>query len=125
MSSFSNQMNVVRERQQSKFETKLMMEEDSKSFNLRVWFNEQKLKEEQQKEYEKMQQIQLKIEKRQMDKFIDDYVIKEFNRHKGKMLNLSTLREIALNEYYNRKLIEQQDEEYNLCVQMDLQKLLV
>jgi hypothetical protein len=125
MSSFSNQMNVVRERQQSKFETKLMTEEDSKSFNLRVWFNEQKLKEEQQKEYEKMQQIQLKIEKRQMDKFIDDYVIKEFNRHKGKMLNLSTLREIALNEYYNRKLIEQQDEEYNLCVQMDLQKLLV
>lgn len=125
MSSFSNQMNVVRERQQSKFETKLMMEEDSKSFNLRVWFNEQKLKEEQQKEYEKMQQIQLKIEKRQMEKFIDDYVIKEFNRHKGKMLDLSTLREIALNEYYNRKLIEQQDEEYNLCVQMDLQKLLV
>ena len=125
MSSFSNQMNVVRERQQSKYETKLMMEEDSKSFNLRVWFNEQKLKEEQQKEYEKMQQIQLKIEKRQMEKFIDDYVIKEFNRHKGKMLDLSTLREIALNEYYNRKLIEQQDEEYNLCVQMDLQKLLV
>jgi hypothetical protein len=102
-----------------------MTEEDSKSFNLRVWFNEQKLKEEQQKEYEKMQQIQLKIEKRQMDKFIDDYVIKEFNRHKGKMLNLSTLREIALNEYYNRKLIEQQDEEYKGCVQMDLQKLLV
>ena len=125
MSSFLNQMNVVRERQQSKYETKLMMEEDSKSFNLRVWFNEQKLKEEQQKEYEKMQQIQLKIEKRQMEKFIDDYVIKEFNRHKGKMLDLSTLREIALNEYYNRKLIEQQDEEYNLCVQMDLQKLLV
>jgi citrate synthase len=143
MTSFSNQMNFVRERQQIKYEIKLMMVEDILSLNLlkkqkieeeqrrleeeqrRLEEERRRLEEEQRKEYEKMQQIQLKLEKKQMQKFIDDFVIKELNKRKGEMLDLSTLKEIALNEYYNRKLIEQQDEEYNLCVQMDLQKMCV
>lgn len=124
MTSFSNQMNIVRERQQMKYEIKLMTYEDSESLKLNQMFKKQKLEEEQRKEYEKMEKIQLKLEQRQMNNFIDNFVIKELNRRKGEFIDLNTLREIALNEYYERKLIEQQDHEYNLCVQMDLQKLL-
>lgn len=123
MASFPNQMMLVRERQQNKYETKLMLEEDIYSLKIQHVFNKQKVEEEQKKEYEKMQKIQLQLEKKSMQDFIDKYIINELNRNKGEFLDLTTLKEIATNMYYDRQLIEQQNEEYNLSVEMDLLKL--
>lgn len=125
MTSFSNQMNIVRERQQTKYEIKLMTEEDQIAFQLRQLFNKQKLEEEQKKEYEEMQKIQLQLQEKEMQQFIDNYVLQKLNRSKGEFLDLNMLQELALNEYYDRKLIEQQNDEYNLCVELDLKKHLL
>jgi len=117
--SFKTQMNFVRERQQCKYENKLMAEEDSHS---KIINEEEKkrIKEEkkriEEEELKLMQQQiieeELRKEQQEMEKFITDFVMKEFNRNKSRSINFDEVRERAINLYYNRKLIKQQNDEY-------------
>lgn len=121
--SFETQMNFVRERQQCKYENKLMVEEDlySKIMNenekmIRLQQIEQEKKRIEEEELKLLQQQmieeEMKKEQKEMDDFINDFVLKEFNRNKSRSINFDEVRERAINLYYDRKLIKQQNDEY-------------
>jgi len=130
-SSFETQMNFVRERQQSKYENKLMAEEDTyskimnekineeeKIIKLKKMEEEKKIIEEEEKKLiqQKLIEEEIKKEQQEMDDFINDFVIKEFNRNKSNSINFDQVRERAIKLYYDRKLIRQQNEEYENCL---------
>lgn len=136
---FQTQMQLVKERNQMKYENRLMIEEDNYSKISQELFNMQRLKEKQEqieKERLRIEQIELakiaqiqkqfleeeeRKEKKNMDDFVKKYVINKLNRNRGVVeLNIETIRLEAINAYYDRKLIEQQDEEYARACSIDI-----
>lgn len=125
---FQTQMQFVKERNQIKYENRLMAEEDNESKHFQIIFNRQRLEEQQRKnqelEMEELRKIQKKIleedearEKKEMRKFISSYVIQKMNSGIGTDFDLNKIKNEAMNIYYDRKLKSQQDEEYkNSCI---------
>lgn len=54
---------------------------------------------------QQMIEEEMKKEQKEMDDFINDFVLKEFNRNKSRSINFDEVRERAINLYYDRKLI--------------------
>ena len=63
---------------------------------------------------------QLEKERKELNKFISDYVISKLN--KNPQLNINELNIEAENIFYDRLLKKQQDEEYNRAVFEDMKK---
>jgi hypothetical protein len=128
--NFETQMDFVRERNRIKYENKLMKEEDSFSQKVQSVFLRQRqleLEKKSEEEAKKLQQIiiqeQLKNEQKELEIFIDSYILNRFNKNKGNLeLNINNLRVEAENLFYDRLLKQQQDEEYNKTIINDMKK---
>lgn len=133
--NFNAQMEIVKERNRIKYESKLMKEEDEHCNLIQSKFKQEReqelLKKLQQAEMEEFRQIERMIleeeareEKKRMDKFVQEYVLKKLNALKktDDNLRLSDIENEAINIYYDRKLIEQQNEEYALACEIDRQR---
>lgn len=127
---FQTQMNFVKERNQIKYENRLMLEEDKESRTYQQLFKKERLKDEQRKhqiEMEELKKIQQKIleedeirEKNEMHQFISNYVITKLRINTDR--DIDDIRNEAINIYYDRKLREQQNEEYKKSCESDLNK---
>jgi hypothetical protein len=127
---FQTQMNFVKERNQIKYENRLMLEEDKESRTYQQLFKKERLKDEQRKnqiEMEELKKIQQKIleedeirEKNEMHQFISNYVITKLSINTDR--DIDDIRNEAINIYYDRKLREQQNEEYKKSCESDLNK---
>jgi hypothetical protein len=126
--SFETQMDFVRERNRIKYENKLMKEEDVFSQKVQVEFLRQRQMELERKNREEtrrleqlMIQDQIENERKELQLFVNNYVITKFNKNSD--LNLETLRYEAENLFYDRLLKQQQDEEYNKSIMNDMKKI--
>lgn len=127
---FQTQMNFVKERNQIKYENRLMLEEDKESRTYQQLFKKERLKDEQRKhqiEIEELKKIQQKIleedeirEKNEMHQFISNYVITKLSMNTDR--DIDDIRNEAINIYYDRKIREQQNEEYKKSCESDLNK---
>jgi hypothetical protein len=127
---FQTQMNFVKERNQIKYENRLMLEEDKESRTYQQLFKKERLKDEQRKnqiEMEELKKIQQKIleedeirEKNEMHQFISNYVITKLSMNTDR--DIDDIRNEAINIYYDRKIREQQNEEYKKSCESDLNK---
>jgi len=127
---FQTQMNFVKERNQIKYENRLMLEEDKESRTHQQLFKKERLKDEQRKhqiEMEELKKIQQKIleedeirEKNEMHQFISNYVITKLSMNTDR--DIDDIRNEAINIYYDRKIREQQNEEYKKSCESDLNK---
>jgi hypothetical protein len=123
-------MNFVKERNQIKYENRLMLEEDKESRTYQQLFKKERLKDEQRKnqiEMEELKKIQQKIleedeirEKNEMHQFISNYVITKLSMNTDR--DIDDIRNEAINIYYDRKIREQQNEEYKKSCESDLNK---
>jgi hypothetical protein len=128
--NFEIQMDFVRERNRIKYENKLMKEEDLYSQKIQPEFLRQRHLELEIKIKESLRQLekiiiqeQLENEQKELQLFIDDYIITRLNKNKGNIeLNIGTLRNEAENLFYDRLLKKQQDEEYNKMIINDMRK---
>lgn len=125
--SFETQMDFVRERNKIKYENKLMKEEDVFSQKVQVEFLKQRQMELERKNREEtrrleqlMIQEQIENERKELQLFVNNYVITKFNKNSD--LNLETLRYEAENLFYDRLLKQQQDDEYNKSIMNDMRK---
>lgn len=125
--SFETQMDFVRERNRIKYENKIMKEEDLFSQKIQSEFLRQrqieleiKNREETRRLEQLMIQEQIENERKELQLFVNNYVITKFN--KNSVLNLETLRYEAENLFYDRLLKQQQDEEYNKSIMNDMKK---
>ena len=125
--SFETQMNFVHERNKIKYENKLMKEEDLFSQKVQIEFLKQRQMELERKNREEtrrleqlMIQEQIENEKKELQLFVNNYIITKFNKNSD--LNLETLRYEAENLFYDRLLKQQQDEEYNKSIMNDMRK---
>ncbi len=121
-------MDFVRERNRIKYENKLMKEEDVFSQKVQVEFLRQRQMELERKNREEtrrleqlMIQDQIENERKELQLFVNNYVITKFNKNSD--LNLETLRYEAENLFYDRLLKQQQDEEYNKSIMNDMKKI--
>jgi hypothetical protein len=121
--SFNEQMSIIREKQQCKYEAKIMNEEDLYSKKYQNQQQEQQELERHRIEQEQLQLLQhemqqeifreeQRIEHLKMESFVNDYIVKELNRHKHTYVNVDKIRNYAINLYYDRKIIEEQDREF-------------
>lgn len=124
---FETQMDFVRERNKIKYENKLMKEEDLYSQSAQPLFRQQRemeIKSKSEEEFRLIEQLiiqeQLENERKELNKFISDYVISKLN--KNPQLNINELNIEAENIFYDRLLKKQQDEEYNRAVFEDMKK---
>lgn len=124
---FETQMDFVRERNKIKYENKLMKEEDLYSQSAQPLFRQQRemeIKSKSEEEFRLIEQLiiqeQLETERKELNKFISDYVISKLN--KNPQLNINELNIEAENIFYDRLLKKQQDEEYNRAVFEDMKK---
>ena len=124
---FETQMDFVRERNKIKYENKLMKEEDLYSQSAQPLFRQQRemeIKSKSEEEFRLIEQLiiqeQLENERKELNKFISDYVISKLN--KNPQLNINELNIEAENLFYDRLLKKQQDEEYNRAVFEDMKK---
>jgi hypothetical protein len=128
--NFEIQMDFVRERNRIKYENKLMKEEDLYSQQIQPEFLRQRHLELEIKIHEELRQLekniiqeQLENEQKELQLFIDNYIITRLNKNKGNIeLNIGTLRNEAENLFYDRLLKKQQDEEYNKMIINDMRK---
>lgn len=133
--NFNAQMEFVKERNRIKYESKLMKEEDEHCNLIQSKFKQEKeqelLKKLQQAEMEELRQIERMIleeeakeEEKRMNRFVQEYVLKKLNSSKkiNSNLILSDIENEAINIYYERKLIDQQNKEYELACEMDRQR---
>ena len=125
--SFETQMNFVHERNKIKYENKLMKEEDLFSQKVQIEFLKQRQMELERKNREEtrrleqlMIQEQIEKEKKELQLFVNKYIITKFNKNSD--LNLETLRYEAENLFYDRLLKQQQDDEYNKSIMNDMRK---
>ena len=125
--SFETQMNFVHERNKIKYENKLMKEEDLFSQKVQIEFLKQRQMELERKNREEtrrleqlMIQDQIENERKELQLFVNNYVITKFNKNSD--LNLETLRYEAENLFYDRLLKQQQDDEYNKSIMNDMRK---
>jgi hypothetical protein len=125
--SFETQMNFVHERNKIKYENKLMKEEDLFSQKVQIEFLKQRQMELERKNREEtrrleqlMIQEQIENEKKELQLFVNNYIITKFNKNSD--LNLETLRYEAENLFYDRLLKQQQDDEYNKSIMNDMRK---
>ena len=126
--SFETQMDFVRERNRIKYENKLMKEEDIFSQKIQSEFLRQrqiemeiKNREETRRLEQLMIQEQIENERKELQLFVNDYVITKFNKNSD--LNFETLRYEAENLFYDRLLKQRQDEEYNKSIMNDMKKI--
>lgn len=130
MINFETQMEFVRERNRIKYENKLMKEEDLFSQKAQPEFLRQRqleLERKSEEETRRLEQIiiqeQLENERKELEIFINNYLITRFNKNKGNLkLNVENLRIEAENLFYERLLKQQQDEEYNRTIINDIKK---
>ena len=128
--SFETQMDFVRERNKIKYENKIMKEEDLFSQQVQVEFLrqrqieiEKKNREETRRLEQLMIQEQIENERKELELFINNYVITKFNKNLN--LNIETLRYEAENLFYDRLIKQQQDEEYNKSIMNDMKKNII
>jgi hypothetical protein len=129
--NFETQMDFVRERNRIKYENKLMKEEDTFSQKAQLEFLQQRQLEIERKSKEearRLEQIiiqeQLENERKELQIFVNDYIIIRLNKNKGNLeLNINHLRNEAENIFYDRLLKRQQDEEYNRTIINDMKKI--
>lgn len=129
--NFETQMDFVRERNRIKYENKLMKEEEFYSQKVQSDFLRQRqleLERKHREETTRLEQIivqkQIENERKELQTFIDSYIINRFNKNKGNLnLNIGTLRNEAENLFYDRLLKRQQDEEYNRSIIQDMRKI--
>lgn len=128
--SFETQMDFIRERNRIKYENKLMKEEDLFSQKAQTEFSRQRQLELERKSHEEAQRLeqlmiqeQLENERKELQIFVNNYIITRFNKNKGNVeLNITDLRNEAENLFYDRLLKQQQDEEYNKSIIRDMKK---
>ena len=128
--SFEIQMDFVRERNRIKYENKIMKEEDLYSQNIQSEFLRQRQLELERKNEEEARQLeqiiiqkQFENERKELQIFVNNYVITRFNKNKGNLeLNINTLRNEAENLFYDRLLKKQQDKEYDESIINDMTK---
>lgn len=129
--NFETQMDFVRERNRIKYENKLMKEEDTFSQKAQLEFLQQRQLEIERKSKEearRLEQIiiqeQLENERKELQIFVNDYIIIRLNKNKGNLeLNINHLHNEAENIFYDRLLKRQQDEEYNRTIINDMKKI--
>ena len=128
--SFQIQMDFVHERNRIKYENKIMKEEDLYSQNIQSEFLRQRQLELERKNEEEARQLeqiiiqkQFENERKELQIFVNNYVITRFNKNKGNLeLNINTLRNEAENLFYDRLLKKQQDKEYDESIINDMKK---
>lgn len=128
--SFETQMDFIRERNRIKYENKLMKEEDLFSQKAQTEFSRQRQLELERKSHEEAQRLeqlmiqeQLENERKELQIFVNNYILTRFNKNKGNIeLNITDLRNEAENLFYDRLLKQQQDEEYNKSIIRDMKK---
>jgi hypothetical protein len=129
--SFKTQMDFVRERNRIKYENKIMKEEDLYSQKIQPEFLRQRQMELEKKNREEtrrleqlMIQEQIENERKELQLFVNNYVITKFNKNKENLdLNIDMLRYEAENLFYDRLLKQQQDDEYNKSIMNDMKKI--
>ncbi len=97
--NFETQMDFVRERNRIKYENKLMKEEEFYSQKVQPDFLRQRqleLERKHREETTRLEQIivqkQIENERKELQTFIDSYIINRFNKNKGNLkLNIGTL----------------------------------
>lgn len=120
---FQTQMNFIKERNQIKYENRVMMEEDRESKIYQKLFEQERqriIREENRRIQQKILEENELKEKNEMHQFISDYVIKKL--HINSERNIDDIRNEAINIYYDRKIRNQQDEEYKQSCEADLNK---
>lgn len=128
--SFEIQMDFVHERNKIKYENKIMKEEDLYSQKIQSEFLRQRqleLERKNEEEARRLEQIiiqkQFENERKELQIFVNNYVITRFNKNKGNLeLNINVLRDEAEKIFYDRLLKQQQDEEYNKTIVNDMKK---
>lgn len=128
--SFEIQMDFVHERNKIKYENKIMKEEDLYSQKIQSEFLRQRqleLERKNEEEARRLEQIiiqkQFENERKELQIFVNNYVITKFNKNKGNLeLNINVLRDEAEKIFYDRLLKQQQDEEYNKTIVNDMKK---
>lgn len=114
--SFQEQMQQVREQQQSKYENKLMQQEESVSAINEVL----REKEEEEKRHQRQLYMEAREQKKKEDAFVSTYVVNYLNSHKGGNMNIEEVKQEARRVFHNRQIILAQDEEYARQIEMDL-----
>ena len=128
--NFETQMEFVRQRNRIKYENKLMKEEDLFSRKAQPEFLRQRqleLERKSEEEARRLEQIiiqeQLENERKELQIFVNNYIITRFNKNKGNLeLKIENLRVEAENLFYDRLLKLQQDEEYNKTIINDMRQ---
>jgi hypothetical protein len=128
--NFETQMEFVRQRNRIKYENKLMKEEDLFSRKAQPEFLRQRqleLERKSEEEARRLEQIiiqeQLENERKELQIFVNNYIITRFNKNKGNLeLKIENVRVEAENLFYDRLLKLQQDEEYNKTIINDMRQ---
>lgn len=120
--NFYDQMSSFRENQKSKYENRLMNEEDLESMNRMI--REKKLKEIEEANRLQQQLIEEEIrkEKRQQQQFIDEYVVSKLNKMKNQFIDINVLINEAKQTYERKQLMARQDREYEESINADANK---
>lgn len=120
MSNFEEQMKLARSRHQSNYEIRLMQEEEKQTFEVNRKAQEEEDLQNAKRIEQRMIAEEIRNEKKKREKFINDYVIKELNRQKGQTdIKIETLKEMAEQLYFDRLIIEQQNQEYAQTIAAD------
>lgn len=124
--NFHEQMSSFREKQKTKYENRLMNEEDLESANYQKFIAQKMMEEKKQKEIEEMNRIQQQIieeeirrEKKQQKDFIDEYVVAKLEKMKNQFIDIDELINEAKQVYERKQLIHQQDKEYEQSLNVD------